>query len=444
MSLLYDRLGYSKKGYIDGSIGVDWIKHFDKHTKAKAAGRRRLLLVDGHASHYTFGFLDYARQNRIHILCYPSHSTHIFQGLDVVIFSALKRCWTEARDNFERNKRVRVSKANFLSIYAEAHEKALTPENIRAAFRKTGVVPFDPTVVTPAMMAPSAESSMHGTLPLPQASPVRVLSKLLLEHKQEMPRALLGRTPAAGSPPTTPRRQTNQAVLTLASASYLVSPSPIPATAAPPRYLPEAVSPLKHRYTMLLDEPPLTNLEDKLQTALAESEGRDSTRKAAMVGMQAAAVLQNIYVGRVQERLQAQVNKGSQKKRKLLGDGLPRLMDGEEFYSKVVEHQATQDREKAEKESRQEERKRYDKEMDGWRDQVKARKGRVAAQRARYKEALAAWERERALAKEERRRTTLVKPLLGKIEALPPKPKLSARIEEEEEDEEDEDEDEEV
>ncbi|EJF61425.1 CENP-B protein, partial [Dichomitus squalens LYAD-421 SS1] len=48
-------LGHSPKGYVDGEIGIEWIKHFDKHTKEKAAGRRRLLLVDGHASHYTFG-----------------------------------------------------------------------------------------------------------------------------------------------------------------------------------------------------------------------------------------------------------------------------------------------------------------------------------------------------------------------------------------------------
>ncbi|KAF5345607.1 hypothetical protein D9758_015170 [Tetrapyrgos nigripes] len=54
------RLSYSKKGYIEGEIGVAWLEDFDKQTKGKAAGRACLLLVDGHASHYTHGFLKYA------------------------------------------------------------------------------------------------------------------------------------------------------------------------------------------------------------------------------------------------------------------------------------------------------------------------------------------------------------------------------------------------
>ncbi len=32
----WNRLGYSKKGYTNGEIGVAWIANFDKQTKAKA------------------------------------------------------------------------------------------------------------------------------------------------------------------------------------------------------------------------------------------------------------------------------------------------------------------------------------------------------------------------------------------------------------------------
>jgi hypothetical protein len=95
------RLGYSQKGWTNGEIGVAWIKEFDSLTKAKAAGRYHLLLVDGHNSHYTQGFLNYARMNKIIVLCYPSHATHIYQGLDVVVFSVLKRYIREERDKHE-------------------------------------------------------------------------------------------------------------------------------------------------------------------------------------------------------------------------------------------------------------------------------------------------------------------------------------------------------
>ncbi|TFK17242.1 hypothetical protein FA15DRAFT_605491, partial [Coprinopsis marcescibilis] len=45
---------------------------------------------DGHISHYSLGFLTYAHECNIVVIYYPSHTTHIYQGLDVVIFAV----WT--------------------------------------------------------------------------------------------------------------------------------------------------------------------------------------------------------------------------------------------------------------------------------------------------------------------------------------------------------------
>jgi hypothetical protein len=87
-----------KKGWTDGEIGVEWIKDFEKQTRQKAKGQARLLVVDGHNSHYAHAFLEYARTAFIHILCYPSHGTHVYQGLDVVVFGVLKLYWTQEKD----------------------------------------------------------------------------------------------------------------------------------------------------------------------------------------------------------------------------------------------------------------------------------------------------------------------------------------------------------
>jgi hypothetical protein len=174
-------LEYSKKGYTDGEIGRAWIENFDKETRAKAKGRQCLLLVDGHNSHYTLGFLNYARAHRIEVVGYPSHSTHIYQGLDVIIFAPMKKRWSEARDNWERRGHT-VDKTNFLAVYAEAHVKTLTPENIKAAFRKTGVIPFNPDVVTPDMMAPSQGTSTHATVPIQQSSPIKMMSEMVIDY----------------------------------------------------------------------------------------------------------------------------------------------------------------------------------------------------------------------------------------------------------------------
>ncbi|KAF9227442.1 hypothetical protein BS17DRAFT_793916 [Gyrodon lividus] len=125
---------------------------FNKKTYTKANGRARLLLVNGHNFHYTKDFLDYARHHNIHVLCYPAHATHIYQGLDVAIFGPLKNCWTEERDQYESST---------------SYHAVITPQNICSAFEKTGVWPFNPDMVTPETMASSLETSARGQLPLP-------------------------------------------------------------------------------------------------------------------------------------------------------------------------------------------------------------------------------------------------------------------------------------
>ncbi|KIJ63710.1 hypothetical protein HYDPIDRAFT_68916, partial [Hydnomerulius pinastri MD-312] len=161
-----DSLGYSKKGWTDGQIGIEWIKEFDKHTKAKVNGQDHLLIINGHNSHYTHSLLEYTRKNCIHVACYPVHTTHIYQGLDVVDFTVLKHCWSEERDKWEREKREGITKANFITIYGCAHLQALTPNLIQTAFRKTGVWPCNRDVVSDSMMAPSKETSEKSHLPI--------------------------------------------------------------------------------------------------------------------------------------------------------------------------------------------------------------------------------------------------------------------------------------
>jgi DDE superfamily endonuclease len=64
-----------------GEIGVQWIKDdFDSQTTEVAKGRPRLLIVDGHSSHFTRGFLEYAREHNIHVLCLPPNTTHALQS----------------------------------------------------------------------------------------------------------------------------------------------------------------------------------------------------------------------------------------------------------------------------------------------------------------------------------------------------------------------------
>lgn len=117
--------------------------------------------------------------NKILVLCYPSHTTHILQGLNVVVFAIIKRYLSEEWDKWEHKTGEKISKLNFLAVYDRAHNCALTPETIKTSFCKTGVWPFDPTIITKNMMASSKVTSFQAHLPVPPAMPVHVLADLL-------------------------------------------------------------------------------------------------------------------------------------------------------------------------------------------------------------------------------------------------------------------------
>lgn len=96
-----------------------------------------------------------------------------------MVFAVLKKCWSEEQDKWEREKGEGITKSNFITIYGHAHLRALTPDLIRTAFRKTGVWPFNPTVISEQMMAPSKETSCQGHLPIMPSSPIRAVADFL-------------------------------------------------------------------------------------------------------------------------------------------------------------------------------------------------------------------------------------------------------------------------
>ncbi|KIJ96358.1 hypothetical protein K443DRAFT_74193, partial [Laccaria amethystina LaAM-08-1] len=159
-------IGYQQKGWTDGEIGAAWMKIFEEQAQEKANREYRLLVIDGHNLHYTVALLLLVRLHQIIVICYPAHGTHIYQGLDVVIFVILKLLLSKERNKLLQDTGKAINKSNFLSVITNTYRQALTPGNIKTAFRKTGIHPFNPDVVTPDMLAPSKETSLEANLPV--------------------------------------------------------------------------------------------------------------------------------------------------------------------------------------------------------------------------------------------------------------------------------------
>ena len=117
-------------------------------------------------SHYSKEFINMAHSPPIVVICYPPHTTHVLQGLDIVIFAVVKGSWSAALDEWEQETGQKVTKDDFLFIYAKAHLKGFTKSNILQAFQKTGVYPLNPNKITTTQMAPALEHSITGTLVL--------------------------------------------------------------------------------------------------------------------------------------------------------------------------------------------------------------------------------------------------------------------------------------
>ena len=86
----------SEKGYSSQVIGKQWMQTvFDPQTKDIADGRTRLLIVDGHSSHFSYELLDYASTHDIIVICLPPHTTHALQTLDVLGFAQFKQYYAQ-------------------------------------------------------------------------------------------------------------------------------------------------------------------------------------------------------------------------------------------------------------------------------------------------------------------------------------------------------------
>ena len=67
----------SDNEWTTNTLGLDWIKHFEKHSKPRTNGKYRLLILDGHESHSPVEFDQYCKEYDIITLCMPPHSSHI-------------------------------------------------------------------------------------------------------------------------------------------------------------------------------------------------------------------------------------------------------------------------------------------------------------------------------------------------------------------------------
>ncbi|KAF7422224.1 hypothetical protein PC9H_010380 [Pleurotus ostreatus] len=224
------------------------------------------------------------------------------------------------------------------------------------------------------------------------------------------------------NPFDTPTREVVSSLQASTSASFLVSSSPIQSTSQLAPYASITISPRKPRYKDLLEPIPSTILEADLQNALRKLIEKNEERKDQLVTMQSMLVLNGAYCDVVRGQLEAhEESRKRNKKGRLVGDGLPRLLTGREFLRRVEAfHKAAEDQEEALKQRRAT-RAEKSKARKEWKELEKERKAQNKVIRAQFQLDLEEWKEEQALAKREHRRPAWTQPKI-KDRLLPPIP----------------------
>ncbi|KAK1916431.1 hypothetical protein P3342_004250 [Pyrenophora teres f. teres] len=141
------KISVSENGWTNNALGLEWLKHFDAHTKTRQVGVYRLLILDGHESHLNQDFKDYCLERKILTLCMPPRSSHILQPLDVVCFSPLKRKYSQRVRDLARRRVFYINKESFIPAFKDAFFDVFTKENCQKAFKAVGLVPINAQVV---------------------------------------------------------------------------------------------------------------------------------------------------------------------------------------------------------------------------------------------------------------------------------------------------------
>ena len=302
----------------------------------------------------------------------------------------------EERDKWLREYGATMDKNNFLTVYSRAHVRALTPANIKAAFKKTGIWPFNPNVVTADMLAPSKATSCEAHLPSPPDDPaINILATMFqkLARVRDDPQSeaeFISEDPIAGPSNPTKYDVISDAVRGLSQTDFahLLSPTLTTSKDKMPSTTPQLIHlPLP---SPLLTIQPQTETEAILIAALREYQNLNETLTNRNIALQSHNLLNEVYCSNTKSALQFQGKKKEKGKQTLTG-GLACLVTGDEFYEARVNMQKESQIEEQSKENRKDAKAMWQAAVEEWKKDENTRKALKISETEKFKAAMAAW-----------------------------------------------------
>ena len=126
---------------------MPWLKGW------KLLDKPNILLLDSHKTHR---FLQLMKEFNITVLAIPAHTSHCTQPLDKTPFATLKREWNENLLAYLFDHvGCGLPKIDFFSVFWPTWQRSMTSQNVQSGFKRTGISPFNPNIINPAVLGPS-------------------------------------------------------------------------------------------------------------------------------------------------------------------------------------------------------------------------------------------------------------------------------------------------
>ncbi|CAB3221193.1 unnamed protein product [Arctia plantaginis] len=103
-----------------------------------------LLILDGRCSHKTLEVINLCRENHIHLISSPPHTTHKLQPLDRTFMKPFKDAYNQRCDMWMRaNAGSRITDHDIAGLVNKAFTKVVRLDIAVSGFKCTGIHPFD-------------------------------------------------------------------------------------------------------------------------------------------------------------------------------------------------------------------------------------------------------------------------------------------------------------
>lgn len=148
----------SKNGWINSDLFCEWLTHLAKHAKPTTTDPI-LLVLDNHASHISIRAYNFCKQNNIHMVSLPPHTSDHLQPLDLTVFSPLKNALYREYDLYlSTTGHQKITEYDVAELLNKAFMKIATMEKCVSGFRTSGIYPLDPDKFNDDDFAPANEA----------------------------------------------------------------------------------------------------------------------------------------------------------------------------------------------------------------------------------------------------------------------------------------------